>query len=559
MLGPTPLRTGSFVVVDIETTGGRPGTSDIIEIGAVKIEARTVTARYSSLARPHRPIPAVIADLTGISDEMVADAPLLADAVRGFCTFAEGSVLVAHNHRFDLGFLDYEAERFLGDPFPRPVLDTLSLARRLHPGLSHYNLRALSEAYETGLEPNHRALADAEATAAIFIRMLDELDALGVTTAADTAVYCGVARQGTLARKLTLATHMPDGPGIYLFRDAAGRVVYVGRAKDLRTRVRSYFYTSADPDGRTNAAATESIDHIPCSSRLDALLLESRLLERYRPRFNREHHRLREPLYLHIDPDDEYPAFRVTRRRLRSGVLFGPVSNEWAATTLVTAVAQHFRLRQCARSAEACASRSCRNRATGLCPGYAEAGPSPAYAVRVSEALAIFNGGSGAFREALNTHRGIAATDEAYEEAIRYRDAGRALDRTLAALATAARAARDPVVMVVEGAQDTVVVHVVVRGWLHATHRFTRDDVRDRAYTPMLTRALARAQERADRRLPVTPRRLRDMVIIDAYRKEHEPTTIVVDDMEDAVRRAGVVMRRMVRVPRKSHGATSGA
>jgi DNA polymerase-3 subunit epsilon len=559
MLGPTPLRTGSFVVVDIETTGGRPGTSDIIEIGAVKIEACTVTARFSSLVRPHRPIPAVIADLTGISDDMVEEAPLLADAVRGFCTFAEGSVLVAHNHRFDLGFLDYEAERFLGDPFPRPVLDTLSLARRLQPGLSHYNLRALSDAYETGLEPNHRALTDAEATAAIFLGMLEELDTLGVRTAADAAVYCGVARQGTLARKLTLATHMPDGPGIYLFRDAVGRVVYVGRAKDLRTRVRSYFYAPADPDGRTNAAATESIDHIPCSSRLDALLLESRLLERYRPRFNRERHRLRDPLYLHINPHDDYPAFRVTRRRLRSGVLFGPVSNEWAATTLVSAVSQHFRLRQCGRSAAACEARSCRNRAAGRCPGYAEAGPACAYAERVSDALAIFDGASGTFRDTLNTQRGIAATDEAYEEAIRYRDAVRALDRTLAALSTAARASREPVVMIVEGAQDTVVVHVAVRGWLHVTHRFMRDEIREREYVATLSRALVRAHERAVKHVPVTPRRLRDMVIIDAYRKEHEPTVIVVDDIEDAVRRVGVVMRRMVRVPRKSHGAASGA
>jgi excinuclease UvrABC nuclease subunit len=186
------------------------------------------------------------------------------------------------------------------------------------------------------------------------------------------------------------------------------------------------------------------------------------------------------------------------------------------------------------------------------------AGHPSAYSDRVAEAIAIFNGGGEAFREALHRRRETAAADERYEEAIRYRDAVRALDRTLAALGMAARATRERLVVVVEGDEHGAVAHVVVRGWLHTTLRFDRDDiVADETATP-LERAIIRAAQRASRCLPITPRRLRDMVIIEAYRQEHAPAAVTVgDDPAAAVRAVESLMRRMTRVPRKRHGAAS--
>ena len=108
MLAPTLLTEGPFVTVDIETTGCRPGTSSIIELGAARIEHGAVVDTFSMLVRPTEPIPAAIERLTGISDAMVAHAPSVDEVVRAFSSFAAGAVLVAHNHRFDLGFLDYE-------------------------------------------------------------------------------------------------------------------------------------------------------------------------------------------------------------------------------------------------------------------------------------------------------------------------------------------------------------------------------------------------------------------------------------------------------------------
>lgn len=553
MLGPTPLATGAFVAVDIETTGGRPGASDIIEIGAVRIEGGSFVDSFTSLVRPLERIPPAIRDLTGITDESVAQAPVIGDAMAAFKAFAEGAVLLAHNHRFDLGFLDYEAERWFGEPFPRPVLDTLSLARRLLPGLSHYNLRALSEAYECFAVPNHRALPDATATAEVFLAMLPALHERGIATAAEAAVFCGLARKGDLSRKLTLSTHLPEGPGLYLFRNAQGQVVYIGRAKDLRTRVRSHFYGSAD-SGDGHAEHTSSIDHIACASRLDSLLLESRLMDRYRPQYNRNRPELKMPLYVHVDPTSEYPVFRVTRRRYRSGVLLGPVSNEWAATTLTSAVAGHFRLRHCARHRDVCAARACSRRAAGLCVGALGAGPPLDYRRRVDAALGVFNGDAQRFRAELDRERERAVADERYEDAIRFRDAARALDRTLAALAASERATHEPVVVIIEGDQAGVAVHVVVQGWLHTTLRFTREAIATPRAEEVVARALTRARQRAARSLPVTPRRLRDMTIIDAYRQEHRPQSVTVgDDVNAAASGVASLMRRMTRVPRKRH------
>lgn len=553
MLGPTPLATGTFVAVDIETTGGRPGVSDIIEIGAVRIEDGRFSGTFASLVRPNERIPPAIRNLTGITDDLVAEAPDIGSVMDAFMTFAEGAVLLAHNHRFDLGFLDYEAERRFGEPFPRPVLDTLSLARRLLPGLSHYNLRALAAAYDCYAVPNHRALPDATATAEVFLAMLPALRERGLTTASEAAVFCGLARKGDLSRKLTLSTHLPEGPGLYLFRNADGQVVYIGRAKDLRTRVRSHFYGSVDSDDG-HAEHTSSIDHIACASRLDSLLLESRLMDRYRPPYNRNRPGLKMPLYVHVDPAIEYPVFRVTRRRYRSGVLLGPVANEWAATTLASAVAGHFRLRHCARRRDVCAARTCSRRAAGLCVGALGTGPSVEYRRRVSAALGVFNGDGPRFRAELDQLREGAVADERYEDAIRYRDAGRALDRTLAALAASSRAMHESVVAVIEGDQAGVAVHVVVQGWLHTTLRFSRDAIATAQAEETAARALARACQRAARSLPVTPRRLRDMTIIDAYRQEHRPQSVVVaDDVGAAARSVASIMRRMTRVPRKRH------
>src|SRR5574340_140152 len=511
MLGPTPLSTGTFVTVDIETTGCRPGTSSVIEIGAARIESGAITARFSSLVRPTEAIPPVIERLTGITAGLLDDASPIAQVMAEFREFADGAVLIAHNHRFDMNFLDYEAERAWGSPFPRPVLDTLTLAKRLHAEIPRHNLRDLSLFYETATAPSHRALPDALATAEVFLRMSDELLELGVNTAADVARLCGLAQESRLARKLPLATRLPDSPGVYLFRDDSGRVIFVGRAKSLRTRVRNHFYAPDDAACPTPASEVASIAHVPLVSALDAALLEVRLHDRYMPTFNRDGHQQRRPVYLHVDTGSRFPSLRPTRRRLRSGELLGPLSSEWATETIADALSDFYGLRKCRSSVEECEERECERRDAHLCQADdAYAAGQDAYASGVRAALAVFNGGGPAFREVLSLMQEESAHDGRFEDAARYRDAIRALDRTLGALGVARRASSESVTAIIEGDDENATVIVLVHGWHFATVRCSRQTVLDGSAVERIATALENAERCASRGPSVTPRRLRD-------------------------------------------------
>ncbi|MDO8847990.1 MAG: exonuclease domain-containing protein [Coriobacteriia bacterium] len=557
MLGLTSLTGGPFVTVDIETTGCRPGTSSVIEIGAARIEDGVVTAHFSALVCPTEPIPPAVQHLTGITEEMTASAMPIEEAILLFRDFAAGAVLIAHNYRFDLSFLDYEAERAWGTPFPRPVLDTLCLARRLCSDVERHNLRDLALRYQIPTVPNHRAFPDALATAEVFLAMVPEIQAAGMTTAAEVARLCGVAQQSRLARKLALATHLPDGSGVYLFRDSESRVIFVGRAKSLRTRIRNHFYAADDTECSSPASEVVSIDHIPLVSGLDASLLEVRLHDRYQPAFNRNNHQQRRPVYLHLDPAADYPYLRPTRRRLRTGELVGPLGNEWAAAIVADIVAEHFGLRRCRRAVPDCLEGQCLRRDRHLChaPDVLAMGPD-AYRARAHAAFAVFNGEGADFREMLHTMQERSARAERFEDAARYRDAARALDRTLSALAVARRASADEVIVVLEGDEHSMAAIVLVRGWRFATIRFTADDVVSGDFGARILRVLRRAQQRARQDGPLTPRRLRDIGMTDAYRQQQAPMWIPVNgDPDEAAAQVLSAVRRALRVPRKRHAA----
>jgi DNA polymerase-3 subunit epsilon len=561
MLGATSLTHGEFVAVDIETTGCRPGSSGIIEIGAVLVRAGAIVDHFQALVRPDEPIPPSIQALTGIDDLMVADAPGVEEVMHGFRHFVGSAVLVAHNHRFDMGFLDYEAERAWGTSFPRPVLDTLTLARRLHPELDRHNLRVLASYYAVDAIPNHRAPADALATAQILQHMLVELQGQGFATAEDVARFCGQARQGVLASKLVLATHLPDSSGVYLFRDASGKVIYIGRAKNLRMRVRGYFYGPTIAGHTHPASEASSVDHLACISDLDALLIESRLVARYQPRFNKDQQRGRSLAYLRVDDASRFPSLRVVKRRPRTGLVIGPLTNVWAAETLAATLQQRYGLRRCTRRLGN-TPPVCRERDSGACPRPCMgAVTSEEYRRRVEAALGVFDGGSLRLRAALQALRERAAADLHYEEAIVHRDAIRALDRTMSGLELVRAAAAEPGVAIVEGSGDAVVVHLVRHGRLGRTLRFMRDEVSSGAFEEALRRATARVY--SDTRLAedaydISARHLRDIFIVETYRRQHVPAEVLLDGDPGLFAGAIVTLvRRRTRVPKKLHGAPS--
>src|ERR671939_1126497 len=181
-----PLERATYVVVDLETTGLRPGVCRICEIGAVRVRELELAETFQTLANPGIALGTAVASLTGLRDRELRCAPPAAEAVRRFLAFADDAVLVAHNARFDLAFLDRETERLTGSRIAAPVIDTVSLARRLLAGrVPRASLAQLSYFFGTSVRPCHRALPDAQATAEVLLALVGLAQERGARTVAD--------------------------------------------------------------------------------------------------------------------------------------------------------------------------------------------------------------------------------------------------------------------------------------------------------------------------------------------------------------------------------------
>lgn len=286
-----PLAEVTFVVVDLETTGGRATTDAITEIGAVKVRGGSVEGEFQTLVNPGAPIPALITALTGITTAMVQSAPRLDAALSAFLQWADlgsGAVLVAHNARFDVGFLKAAASR-IGVPWPGPlVVDTLVLARRALPRdqVRNYKLSTLAAALGASTTPSHRALDDARATVDVLHRLLEILAPLGLTHREDLRTI-GDPVPAARRRKAHLAEAAPRGPGVYQFIGPAGEVLYVGVATDLHSRVRSYF-TAAEKRRRIAEMVELAVEvrTVACATLLEAQVRELRLIAELQPPYN---------------------------------------------------------------------------------------------------------------------------------------------------------------------------------------------------------------------------------------------------------------------------------
>jgi DNA polymerase-3 subunit epsilon len=256
-----PLSDVTFCVLDFETTGGDVNTCWITEIGVVKVRGGECLGTFQTLVNPGGAIPPTITMLTGISHQMVSRAPRIESVLPTLLEFLGDSVIVAHNLRFDLSFLQAALRRDGREPLHNRTLDTVALARRLlRDEVPNCKLGTLASHLRLPHQPSHRALEDALATADLLHLLIERAAGLGVA-GFDDLVFLPTMAGHKYAQKLDLTARLPRSPGIYLFRNARNEVLYVGKATNLRSRVRSYFSTDERRKVGSLLAETARIDH----------------------------------------------------------------------------------------------------------------------------------------------------------------------------------------------------------------------------------------------------------------------------------------------------------
>jgi len=432
----TPLAEVTFCVVDLETTGASPTTCAITEVGAVKLRGGECLGTFQTLVNPGLPIPPEITVLTGITTAMVVPAPPIGAVLPSLLEFARGTVLVGHNVRFDLGFLQSALEAAGRPRLPHRAVDTCALARRLvRDEVPNCKLGTLASRLRLPHKPCHRALDDALATGDLLHALLERAGTLGVL-GLDDLLELHTLRPHPQAGKLRLTTALPRRPGVYLFRGAAGRVLYVGKATNLRARVRSYF--TGDERRKVSALLreTEAIDHVECPGALHAGVLEVRLIHRHLPPYNSRSKLWRRYAYLKLTLDERFPRLSVVRSpRAGDGCLYvGPLPSAGAARLVADAV-------ECAVPIRRCTARPPRQPRDGPCTA-AQLGVATCpcagaiseadYGRLVDRVVAGLTTDPAVLIRPLDTRMRALAESERFEEAADVRDRAAALARALA-------------------------------------------------------------------------------------------------------------------------------
>jgi len=434
----TPLRDVTFVVVDLETTGGSPSDAGITEIGAVKVRGGEVLGEFQTLVDPGVGVPAFVSVLTGITDSMLIGAPTLGAAVMSFLEFASfapsshtdaGSVLVAHNAPYDVGFLKAASAKY-DYPWPTPTtIDTARLARAvlLPDEVRNCKLGTLAAHFRSATEPNHRALSDARATVDVLHGLLERVGPLGVHSLEELSGFSTRVAHGQ-RRKRHLADGLPTAPGVYVFRDERGRALYVGKSQSIRTRVRTYFTAS---EKRTRMAEmvqlASSVTPIVCATDLEAEVRELRLIAEHKPPYNRRSRHPERALWLKLTTE-VFPRLSIVREvrddTSEGACYIGPFPGRRAAEHAAEALLESVSLRTCTtklsprRSTPPCVLHEI-GRCAAPCSG---AIGVTQYAELADRARSLLTSDVSPMTDVITARMSELATAQRFEEAAAWRD-----------------------------------------------------------------------------------------------------------------------------------------
>ena len=273
-----------YAIVDIETTGGNASGSRITEVAIIIHDGVKILDRWETLVNPQREIPLPIFALTGINNEMVRDAPIFDDIAEKVFTMLTGRIFVAHNVNFDYSFIRHQLEQS-GFTWTARKLCTVRAARKVSPGLGSYSLGNLCRSLGISIENRHRAGGDADATAILFSRLLEwdkegEIERMLKKTAQDQRLPPNLPQDDY--------NNLPEKPGVYYFYNQGGKVVYVGKAVNLKKRVASHFSGhKITPQRQHFLRDIHRISFEICATELMALLLECTEIRKLWPVYNK--------------------------------------------------------------------------------------------------------------------------------------------------------------------------------------------------------------------------------------------------------------------------------
>jgi DNA polymerase-3 subunit epsilon len=418
-----PLAEVTFTVLDLETTGASAASSAITEVGAVKVRRGELQGTFQTLVDPGEPVPAFIRLLTGISDEMLLEAPPIEAVLPSLLEFLGDSVIVAHNARFDVGFLNAALTRAGYDPLANRVVDTARLARKVLAGeVPNNKLSTLVTHLRCPHTPTHRAYADAIATTDVLHHLIERVAGFGVVTLEDLLAISRSRMDGTFA-KVILADNVPRGIGVYRFLGARGNTLYVGKATDLRSRVRSYFYGDPRRRIRDLLHETQSIDVQRHPSMLEAEIAEADAIARELPPYNRQG-KSQADWYVRVVIRAKVPKVAAARTSKQDGSIYlGPFPSR-TTRALIDAFRDALALHRCARP-ERCGG--CAFSQLGKCAGT----DALVHRRQVASLAMALQADPDLLLAPLVARMSRLAGQERFEEAAELRDRGALLERTV--------------------------------------------------------------------------------------------------------------------------------
>ena len=433
----TPLADVTFCVLDIETTGGDRNSDLITEIGMVKVRAGEFLGTLQTLINPGRTIPPMITVLTGITESMVVRAPPIEAVLPAMIEFLGDAVVVGHNVGFDMAFINAALTRRGDAEIVNPVIDTLPLARRLiRDEVPDCRLGTLASRFRLDHRPSHRALDDALATADLLHFLLERAAGLGVLGLDDLIALPRIGAHPQ-AGKLRMTAGLPRAPGVYLFRGAHDQVLYVGKATNLRQRVRSYFGSDDRRKIGTLLREAQRVSHVTTPNVLAAEVLELRYLQQLSPRYNKVGTSPQKYRYVRLSTDEAWPRLSVVNEATGAGVYLGPLPSKANADAVIEALQTVFPLRRCTARLglsfqPQATAITCTPAQLGvaMCP-CAGAANAKHYAAVVANVVQAMTTAPDMVIAALQSRLGALSATRRYEEAAQVRDRAMAFSNAM--------------------------------------------------------------------------------------------------------------------------------